>query len=151
MTTLKDQVLADLKASMKARDAQRTATLRMLKAAIIYESVQGSKHELSEAEIVTLVKREIKKRRESAEIYAQAGRQELADNELAEAAILEEYLPEQLSDAEVAAIVDKHVAQLGEPATMKHMGRVMQAVKAEVGIAADGKRLSDAVRLRIQQ
>ena len=98
---------------------------------------------------------EVKKRRESAAIYAEAGRQELADAEIAEATILEEYLPQQLDDVAVAAVVNKHAAaleaELGEPLTMKHMKRMMSAVTEEVAGQADGKRLSEAVRLRIQQ
>ena len=155
MSELQNKILADLKDSMKARNKERTATLRMLKAAVIYESVEGAKHELTDTDVLAVIRREVKKRRESAAIYAEAGRQELADAEIAEATILEEYLPQQLADAALAAVVDKHAAaleaELGEPLTMKHMKHMMSAVTKEVAGQADGKRLSDAVRLRIQQ
>ena len=152
MSELQNKILADLKDSMKARNKERTATLRMLKAAVIYESVEGAKHELTDTDVLAVIRREVKKRRESAAIYAEAGRQELADAEIAEATILEEYLPQQLDDVALAAVVNKHAAaleaELGEPLTMKHM---MSAVTEEVAGQADGKRLSEAVRLRIQQ
>ena len=155
MSELQNKILADLKDSMKARNKERTATLRMLKAAVIYESVEGAKHELTDTDVLAVIRREVKKRRESAAIYAEAGRQELADAEIAEATILEEYLPQQLDDVAVAAVVNKHAAaleaELGEPLTMKHMKRMMSAVTEEVAGQADGKRLSEAVRLRIQQ
>ncbi|WP_315186220.1 GatB/YqeY domain-containing protein [Corynebacterium durum] len=155
MSELQNKILADLKDSMKARNKERTATLRMLKAAVTYESVEGAKHELTDTDVLAVIRREVKKRRESAAIYAEAGRQELADAEIAEATILEEYLPQQLDDVAVAEVVNKHAAaleaELGEPLTMKHMKRIMSAVTEEVAGQADGKRLSEAVRLRIQQ
>lgn len=143
MSELKDQIRADLKEAMKAREKERTATLRMLLAAIQTEEVSGAKHEATDADILKLVAREIKKRNESAEVYAANGRQELADNELAEAKILSEYQPQQLSDEELDALVKNAIAEAGEDAKM---GPVMQiATKAAAG-RVDGKRLSAAVR-----
>lgn len=135
---------------MKAKDKTRTATLRMLLAAIQTEEVSGSKHELDNAGVLRLIARELKKRRESAEVYAQAGRQELADKELAEAEILEEYQPRQLDDAALAALVSESIAEVGGEVTMKQMGQVMKVATAKAAGQVDGKRLSTAVRAALQ-
>lgn len=150
MSELKKQIRTDLSASMKAKDKTRTATLRMLLAAIQTEEVSGSKHELDNAGVLRLIARELKKRRESAEVYAQAGRQELADKELAEAEILEEYQPRQLDDAALAALVSESIAEVGGEVTMKQMGQVMKVATAKAAGQVDGKRLSTAVRAALQ-
>ncbi|AKK02155.1 GatB/YqeY domain-containing protein [Corynebacterium epidermidicanis] len=143
MSDLKNQIRADLKEAMKAREKERTATLRMLLAAIQTEEVSGTKHEASDADIVKLIAREIKKRNESAEVYAANGRQELADTELAEAKILADYQPKQLSDDELASLVHSAIAEAGPEAKM---GPVMQLATQAAAGRVDGKRLSTAVR-----
>ncbi|UDL80476.1 GatB/YqeY domain-containing protein [Corynebacterium uberis] len=154
MSDVRAQLREDLKSAMKAKDKQRTGTIRMLLAAVQEEETKGSKHELSEADLIQVVAREIKKRRESAQVYADNGRQELADAELAEVAVLEDYQPTQLSDEELSTFVDAAVAQVrtdtGEDVSMKHMGQVMKAAQAAAAGRADGKRLSTAVRERLQ-
>ncbi|MCZ9309938.1 GatB/YqeY domain-containing protein [Corynebacterium uberis] len=154
MSDVRAQLREDLKSAMKAKDKQRTGTIRMLLAAVQEEETKGSKHELSEADLIQVVAREIKKRRESAQVYADNGRQELADAELAEVAVLEDYQPTQLSDEELSTLVDAAVAQVrtdtGEDVSMKHMGQVMKAAQAAAAGRADGKRLSTAVRERLQ-
>ncbi|MEJ5928762.1 GatB/YqeY domain-containing protein [Corynebacterium sp. H128] len=142
MSDLKNQIRADLKEAMKAREKQRTNTLRMLLAAIQTEEVSGTKHEIDDEAILKLIAREIKKRKESAEVYANAGRQELADNEQAEAEILAAYQPQQLTDEELAALVASVIAGMDEP----KMGPVMQAATKQAAGRVDGKRLSTAVR-----
>lgn len=150
MSELKNKIRADLTTAMKAREKERTGTLRMLLAAIQTEETSGSKHELTDEDVLKVIAREIKKRRESAEVYAEAGRSELADAETNEANILAEYQPKQLDDDELAALVAEAVvqvkAELGEDVSMKQMGQVMKLATAQAAGRADGKRLSTAVR-----
>ncbi|CAB0489189.1 GatB/YqeY domain-containing protein [Corynebacterium diphtheriae] len=150
MSELKNKIRADLTTAMKAREKERTGTLRMLLAAIQTEETSGSKHELTDEDVLKVIAREIKKRRESAEVYAEAGRSELADAETNEANILAKYQPQQLDDDELAALVAEAVvqvkAELGEDVSMKQMGQVMKLATAQAAGRADGKRLSTAVR-----
>lgn len=148
MSELKEQLRADLKASMKAKEKERTGTIRMLLAAIQTAETEGAKHEVDDAEILKIIAREVKKRRESAEIYATNGRQELADAELREAEILEAYQPAQLTDEEVDALVEEAVAEVGAE-SMAQMGQVMKAANAKAAGRVDGKRLSTAVKARL--
>jgi uncharacterized protein YqeY len=154
MSELKSQLRADMTAAMKAKDTLRLATLRMLLAAIQTAEVAGSEaRELSDAEVIAVLQKEAKKRSESAEVYTQAGRGELAANEHAEARIIDEYLPTQLTDAEVAYVADTAIAQvaqeLGERPGMRQMGQVMKAATAIAEGKADGSRLSAAVKARL--
>lgn len=149
MSQLKETIRQDLNTAMKAREKDRTGTLRMLLAAIQVEETAGSKHEVSDDDVLKIIAREIKKRRESAEVYAQAGRQELADNELKEAAILEEYQPAQLDDAELEALVKEAIAEV-QADSMKQMGQVMGVATKKAAGRADGKRLSTGVRAALQ-
>src|SRR6202165_2087483 len=115
MAELKDRLRADLTTAMKSQDRLRTATLRMLLAAIQTEEVAGTQsRELSDSEVLKVLARESKKRGESAEIYTQNGRGELAANEHAEARVIDEYLPTPLTEAEVADVVDTAIAQVAE-------------------------------------
>lgn len=148
MSELKAQLRADLKTAMKAKEKERTGTIRMLLAAIQTAETEGTKHEVDDAEILKIIVREVKKRRESAEIYATNGRQELADAELREAEILEAYQPAQLTDEEVDALVEEAVAEVGAE-SMAQMGQVMKAANAKAAGRVDGKRLSTAVKARL--
>lgn len=148
MSELKDKIRADLTTAMKARDKDTTGTLRMLLSALTQEETSGTKHELNDEEVLKVIAREIKKRRESAEVYTENGRQELADVELKEAAILEGYQPEQLDDDQLNALIDEAIAEVGE-ADMKKMGQIMKAATAKAAGRADGKRLSTAVKSRL--
>ena len=154
MAELKDRLRADLTESMKNQDKLRTATLRMMLAAIKTEEVSGKQaRELTDDDVIKVLARESKKRGEAAEIYTQNGRGELAAEEHAEARIIDEYLPTPLNDAEVADVVDTAIAevaeQLGERPSVKHMGLVMKAATAIAGGKADGSRLSAAVKERL--
>ncbi|MEH0148043.1 GatB/YqeY domain-containing protein [Corynebacterium sp. Q4381] len=148
MSELKDQIRADLKEAMKAKEKERTGTIRMLLAAIQTAETEGSKHEVDDEEIQKIIAREIKKRRESAEIYQTNGREDLATQELAEAAILEEYQPKQLDDEELASLVDAAVTSTGAT-SMAQMGQVMKEATAQAAGRADGKRISEAVKARL--
>ncbi|MFV8161930.1 GatB/YqeY domain-containing protein [Mycobacterium sp. 134] len=154
MADLKDKLRADLTGAMKAQDKLRTATLRMVLAAIQSEEVSGKQaRELSDAEVIAVLARESKKRGEAAEIYTQNGRGELAANEHAEARVIDEYLPTPLTDAELADVADTAIAQvaeqIGERPGMRQMGQVMKAATAIAAGKADGARLSAAVKARL--
>jgi uncharacterized protein YqeY len=154
MAELKTRLRADLTDAMKAKDKLRTATLRMLLAAIQTEEVSGKEaRELSDDEVLKVLAKEARKRGEAAEIYTQNGRGELAANEHAEARVIDEYLPTPLTDAEVADVADTALAQvaeeLGERPGMKQMGMVMKAATALAAGKADGARLSKAVKDRL--
>ncbi|WP_273406856.1 GatB/YqeY domain-containing protein [Corynebacterium ureicelerivorans] len=148
MSALKEQIRADLKEAMKAKEKERTGTIRMLLAAIQTAETEGSKHEVDDAEIQKIIAREIKKRRESADIYTTNGRADLAETELAEASILEVYQPKQLSDEELAKLIDEAIADTGAE-SMAQMGQVMKAATAKADGRADGKRISEAVKARL--
>ncbi|WP_040832985.1 GatB/YqeY domain-containing protein [Nocardia brevicatena] len=154
MSELKSRLRADMTAAMKAKDTLRLNTLRMVLSAIQNAEVAGSQaRELSDDEIVKVLAKESKKRNESAEIYTQAGRGELAANEHAEARIIDEYLPSQLTEAEVADLADTAIAQvaeeLGERPGMRQMGQVMKVATALAAGKADGSRISTAVKARL--
>jgi uncharacterized protein len=154
MAELKDQLRADLTSAMKSQDKLRTATLRMLLSAIKNEEVSGKEpRELSDADVIKVLAKESKKRAESAEIYTQNGRGELAANEHAEARVIDEYLPTPLTEAEIADVVDTAIAQVaeetGEAPGMKQMGLVMRAATAIAAGKADGSQISAAVKARL--
>lgn len=149
MTQLKAQLKADLTTAMKSRDELTTATLRMLLTAITTEEVSGtSARELSDEEVLKVIAREAKKRREAAEAFQDAGRTEQATRELDEQAVLKRYLPSQLEDAELTALVAEAVRESGatEP---RQMGLVMKLLTPRVAGRADGKRVSDEVRRQL--
>lgn len=153
MSDLKAKLREDLTISMKARDKAKTGTLRMLLSALTQEETAGTKHELTDDDVLRIIAREIKKRRESAEVYAANDRQELADIELTEASILEAYQPVQLTDEELTELIDASIAEIseqsGEEVGMRQMGQVMKAATAKAAGRVDGKRLSTAVKSRI--
>ena len=148
---LKDDISADLKTAMLARNEFVTMTLRGLKAAILNEEVaKGARDEgLSDEAIEQLIAREAKKRDEAARLFEQGGNQVSADKERAEKELLSKYLPEQLSEADLTAMVDAAVVEI-QPDGMKDMGRVIGAVKAKAGNAADGALLAKLVKERLQ-
>ena len=146
MTTLKDQLRADLTAAMKSRDELRSATIRMALTAITNEEVAGSvARELSDAETVTVLTREVKKRREAAEAFAGAGRAQQAERERAEGEVLSTYLPKQLTDDELGVLVAEAVAETGA-AGPKAMGQVMKVLTPKIAGRAEGGRVAAAVR-----
>jgi uncharacterized protein YqeY len=144
--TLKDTVQSDLHSAMRARDQVRAATLRMSLTAIANEEVAGKEsRRLSDDEILKVLAKEAKKRKEAAAAYTDAGRPELAEREGAELAVLEGYLPAQLSDEELSALVDQAVRETGASG-MPQMGQVMKAAQGLVAGRADGGRVATAVR-----
>lgn len=149
--SLQQQINDDLRAAMKARDRERTAALRMLLASVKNAAVaegRGPQGELDDEAIVRLVQSETKRRREAAEAFREGGREESAAAEDAEAAVYEAYLPAQLSDDELAGIVDQVLAD-EQASSMSDMGRVMKAVMPQVAGRADGSRVSTMVKDRL--
>jgi len=143
---LKDQLQADLTAAMKARDELTTATLRMLLTAVGTEEVAGkAARELSDDDVLKIVAKEAKKRREAATAFADGGRADRAERELAEERVLAGYLPAQLSDDELHALVRAAVAETGA-SSPRDMGAVMKALVPKVAGRADGGRVSGAVK-----
>ena len=154
MAELKARLRSDLTDAMKSQDRLRTATLRMVLAAITNEEVSGKQaRELTDAEVTNVLAKESRKRGESAEIYTQNGRGELAASERAEAQIIDEYLPTPLTDAELADVADTAIAQvaeqIGERPSTRQMGQVMKAATALAAGKADGARISAAVKSRL--
>ena len=154
MAELKSRLRADLTDAMKAQDKLRTATLRMVLAAIQAEEVSGKQaRELSDEEVLKVLSKEARKRADAAEIYTENGRGELAAEEHAEARIIDEYLPTPLTEAELADVVDTALAQvaeeIGERPGRSHLGLVMKTATAIAAGKADGARLVAVVKDRL--
>ena len=149
MTTLKAQLEADLRESMKAREELVTSTLRMALAAVRTAEVAGKQaRELADDEVLAVLTKEAKKRREAAEAFAGAGRAEAAEKEQAEEKILERYLPAQLSDEEIAELVATALAE-GDFTEKSQMGPAMKAAQAAVAGRAEGGRVAAEVRRQL--
>jgi uncharacterized protein YqeY len=142
MSTILERVQADTREAMKAGDRNRVGALRMVANALQQDAKMGDGDE------VAVLQRERKKRLEAAEAFREGGRADAADSEEAEARAIEDYLPEQLSDDELAGIVDSGIEESGAKSA-KEMGKVMSIVMPKVGGRADGKRVSQAVRERL--
>jgi uncharacterized protein YqeY len=146
---LKDRLRADLTTAMKGRDELSTATLRMVLSAVSAEEVAGKESRvLTDDEVQAVLRREAKKRREAAEAFAGAGRAEQAERERAEEGVIATYLPAQLEDADLAAIVADVVTQTGASG-MRDMGKVMGAVQGKVAGRAEGGRVAAEVRRQL--
>ncbi len=151
MGTLKDRLNEDLRAAIKARDEITTATLRMALTAVRNAEVGGDTvRDLPDDEVIAVLNREVRKRREAVEAYTEAGRAELAQREQAELDVLTRYLPAQLSDEELSELVSRVLAA-GGFSGMKAMGPAMKAVQAEVAGRAEGRRVADEVHRQLTQ
>lgn len=143
---LEQQIQKDIMAAMKAKDQVRLNAVRSIKSAILLaKTAEGAAGELTDGDIVKLIQKLAKQRKEAAEQYVTAGRQELADNELAEAAILAEYLPKQLSPEEVEARLREIIAEVGASAP-SDMGKVMGVATKRLAGLADGRTISGIVK-----
>ena len=146
--TLTKQIVADLTAAMKAQDAGRTSTLRMVKAAMMNRQIEKG-GELDDDEMQKLLRSLVKQRRDSVEQYEKAGRQELVDKEKAEIEVIETYLPQAASPEEIEQAVIAAIAETGAN-SMKDMGKVMKAAQAALaGKNADGRLVSETVKARL--
>ncbi|MEU7281978.1 GatB/YqeY domain-containing protein [Streptomyces sp. NPDC045431] len=149
MTTLKSKLQEDLNAAIKERDELRSSTLRLTLSAITKEEVSGKeKRELSDDEVQKVIAKEAKKRREAAEAFAQGGRAEQAEREQAEGAVLDAYLPQQLSDDELRSIVSQAIdeAKAAGAEGPRAMGAVMKIVNPKVAGRAEGGRVAAVVK-----
>lgn len=149
---LKEQIQAELKAALLSGSRFDADVLRGLKAVILNEEVASGKRDegLGDEEIEKVVAREVKKRAESIKLYEENNRPELAENERNEIAILEKYLPAQMSEVELEALVDETIASLSE-VTMQQMGQIIGAVKAKAGNAADGALIAQLVKAKLSK
>lgn len=142
--TLQERVGQEIKAAMLAKDADRLGTLRLLKSAIGYAQIERKTDNLSDAEVVTMVQKEIKKRRDSIEQFEKGNRPELAAKEKQEIVVLETFLPQPLAAEELEALVRTTIQEIGAT-SKKEMGPVIKAVQAKAAGRADGKTISSLV------
>jgi uncharacterized protein len=149
--SLKDKITADLTTAMKAKDADRTGAIRMLKAALMNEqNKKGADYVLSDDETMKTIQSLVKQRKDSIEQYINNGRPELAEKEKTELAILEEYLPQAATPEEIEIAVAEAIGETGA-SSMKDMGSVMKAAQAKLaGKTVDGKTVSETVKTKLQ-
>jgi uncharacterized protein len=151
MAELKDRLRSDLTASMRGQDELRTATIRMVLTAVTHAEVAGAEaRELSDDEVLLVLTKEAKKRREAAEAFRGAGRADRAEREEAEAGVIAEYLPAPLTDDELGALVEAAVSETGARA-VRDMGAVMKRLSADVAGRAEGARVAAAVKARLSE
>lgn len=150
ISMLKNKVQEDLKQAMLAHDEQRLSTVRMLKSALQYYEIQkgGAGYEATDEDVIEVVGREIKKRKESIEMFEKGGRQELADKERKELEVLQTYLPEQLSEDDVRKLIDNAISQTAAT-SLQDMGKVMGILSPQIKGKADGSFVSSIVREKL--
>lgn len=146
--TMRDQLMADVKAAMIAKDSLKLNTLRFLQAAIKNREIELRPNPISEDDILNVLKKVVKQRKESIEQYKNGGRQDLVDQELAELKVLEVYMPAQLSREQIEAVVVEVIASLNAK-TIKDMGAVMKEAVARTAGAADNKILSEVIKAKL--
>ena len=146
--SLQKQVMDQIKTAMKAKDAVALESLRAIKSALLLAQTSGSGGELSEADETKLVQKLVKQRKDSAAIFTEQGREDLAGPELAQVAIIEQFLPVQLTEAEIEKVVVQTIATIGAQG-MKDMGKVMGMVSKELAGQADGKTISTIVKNKL--
>ena len=143
--SLEQTINDDIKAAMLAREKVRLESLRAIKAAILVEKTKDGAESLADEAVVKIIQKLVKQRRETAEIYAQQNRPELAENELTEAAFMEPYLPKQLSEAELEAALRAVITQVGATGPQE-MGKVMGVASKQLAGKADGRLISETVK-----
>jgi uncharacterized protein len=150
MSDIVTKITADLKQAMLAGDKKLATTLRGLKSVILYEEVARGAREkgLSDEDIVSLLSKEAKKRQESADLYKKGGNEERANDELAEKVIIEQFLPEQIGDDELSAVIEEAIVA-SEASSIKDMGKVIGIAKEKLGSTADGARIAQAVKEKL--
>ena len=146
--SLQKQVMDKMKEAMKSKDTVALTALRALKSAFMLANTEAGAGELSEAEELKIVQKQVKQRKDSAAVFAEQGRSDLAEPELAEAAVLEQFLPEALSEEEIGKIVEKTIADVSAEG-MKDMGKVMGIVSQQLAGKADGKTISTIVKEKL--
>ncbi len=143
--SLQQNVMEDMKAAMRAKDAVALEALRAIKSAILLAQTESSSKDLSEKDELKILQKLVKQRRDSAQIFTEQNRADLAEPELNQAKIIEKFLPEQLSEEEITAIVKQVISDTGA-ASMSDMGKVMGAANAKIAGRADGKTISTIVK-----
>ena len=147
--SLQTEVMTAMKAAMKAKDQNALASLRAIKSAILTAQTEsGAAGELSEDEEIKMLQKLVKQRKDSAAIYQDQGREEMAEEELAQAAVIEQFLPEQLSEAEIEKVVAAIIEKTGATG-MQDMGKVMGLASQELAGKADGKTISTLVKSKL--
>ena len=146
--SLQTKIMDALKTAMKAKDSIALAALRAVKSELLLASTSGSSEELTEADEIKILQKLVKQRKESASIFSEQNREDLARPELEQAVVIEQFLPEQMSEEAVAKIVDDVIAQTGAN-SMKDMGKVMGMVNNKIAGKADGKTISGIVKARL--
>ena len=146
--SLQTKIMDALKTAMKAKDSTALAALRAVKSELLLASTSGSSEELTEADEIKILQKLVKQRKESASIFSEQNREDLARPELEQAAVIEQFLPEQMNEDAVAKIVDEVIAQTGAN-SMKDMGKVMGMVNSKIAGKADGKTISGIVKARL--
>ena len=141
---LTDKIAADMKEAMRAKDAVRLSTLRMLKSAVEYRKIEKKQEQFTDADVTAVIKKQIKQRQDSIEGFEKGGRADLVEKEKAELAVLKSYLPEELSRAELEEVVKTVIGELGAT-TKADMGKVMKAVQAKAAGRADNRLVSQLV------
>ena len=139
-----DRIAADMKDAMRAKDAARLSTLRLLKSAIEYHKIEKKQEQITDADVTAVIKKQIKQRQDSIEGFEKGGRADLVEKEKAELVVLKSYLPEELSQAQVEEVVKATIAELGAT-TRADMGKVMKAVQAKLAGRADNRLVSQLV------
>ncbi|MGB3344830.1 MAG: GatB/YqeY domain-containing protein [Aequorivita sp.] len=147
--SLNEKVSEAMKVAMRAKDTQTLEALRSIRAELLLAQTEtGAKKDLTEAEEIKILQRQVKQRKDSAAIYTEQGRADLAEPELLQAEVIEKFLPQQMSEAEVAAVVDKVMSETGA-SSMADMGKVMGLVSAKLAGRADGKTISTIVKSKL--
>ncbi len=146
--SLQTQVMDAMKIAMKAKDAGALAALRAIKSELLLASTSASSGELTEADEIKILQKLVKQRKESATIFSEQNREDLAQPELEQSAVIEQFLPEQMSEEEVAKVVEEIIAQTGA-SSMKDMGKVMGMTNSKLGGKADGKTISGIVKAKL--
>ena len=141
---LQDKIALDMKDAMRAKDAARLSTLRMLKSAVEYYKIEKKQEKLTDADVAAVIKKQVKQRQDSIEGFEKGGRADLVEKEKAELAILKSYLPEEIPQAQLEEIVKAVIAEVGAT-TKADMGKVMKAVQAKVAGRADNRLVSQIV------
>lgn len=146
--SLQSKVMEEMKTAMRAKDTVSLEALRAIKSALLLAQTESSSKELSETDELKLLQKLVKQRKDSATIYSDQGREDLAAPELAQAAVIEKFLPEQMSEDDIAVVVEKTIADTGAEG-MKDMGKVMGSVTKQLAGKADGKVISAIVKQKL--
>jgi uncharacterized protein len=146
---LTDKINSEMKDAMRAKDAARLSTLRMLKSAVEYYKIEKKQEKLTDADVAAVIKKQIKQRQDSIDGFERGGRTDLVEKERAELTVLKSYLPEELSEAQIEEIVNATIAELGA-STKSDMGKVMKAVQIKAAGRADNRLVSQIVSAQLK-